>query len=68
MVVYPVSKGKEVNLALFHFRPELQGMPFHGPWSKGVDESELFDIARFESWEPEVQRWLKVRLPFAIFH
>ncbi|KAJ3807441.1 FAD/NAD(P)-binding domain-containing protein [Lentinula lateritia] len=64
MVVYPVSKGQEVNLALFHFRPELQGMPFHGPWSKGVDESELFDIAHFESWEPEVQRWLKyVRRP-----
>ncbi|KAJ4474008.1 hypothetical protein C8J55DRAFT_562652 [Lentinula edodes] len=64
MVVYPVSKGKEVNLALFHFRPELQGMPFHGPWSRGVDESELFEIAQFESWEPEVQRWLKyVRRP-----
>ncbi|KAF8823291.1 hypothetical protein HHX47_DHR10000282 [Lentinula edodes] len=59
MVVYPVSKGKEVNLALFHFRPELQGMPFHGPWSRGVEESELFEIAQFESWEPEVQRWLK---------
>ncbi|KAJ3898483.1 hypothetical protein F5879DRAFT_611971 [Lentinula edodes] len=64
MVVYPVSKGKEVNLALFHFRPELQGMPFHGPWSRGVEESELFEIAQFESWEPEVQRWLKyVRRP-----
>ncbi|KAJ4474467.1 hypothetical protein J3R30DRAFT_3509303 [Lentinula aciculospora] len=64
MIVYPVSKGKVVNLVLFQFQPESQGIPYHGPWSKEVDESEIFNVARFDSWEPEVKRWLKyVRKP-----
>ncbi|KAJ3772794.1 FAD/NAD(P)-binding domain-containing protein [Lentinula raphanica] len=64
MIVYPVSQGQEVNLALFHFQPHLRGTPYPGPWSKEVHESELFDIARFESWEPEVRQWLKhIRRP-----
>ena len=62
MVIYPVSRGKTVNLALFHLQPELQDMPYPGPWSEEVDEAELFNITRFESWEPDVTRWLKVRL------
>ncbi|KAJ3725042.1 hypothetical protein DFJ43DRAFT_585119 [Lentinula guzmanii] len=67
MIVYPVSKGQVVNLALFHFQPELQGMPYPGPWSKEVDESELFNIARFERWEPTVKHWLKVRYILLLF-
>ncbi|KIK64011.1 hypothetical protein GYMLUDRAFT_71464 [Collybiopsis luxurians FD-317 M1] len=64
MIVYPVSKGHMVNLVVFHSQPELQDMPYQGPWSKEVDETELFNITQFENWEPEVRNWLKyVRRP-----
>ncbi|KAF9070741.1 salicylate 1-monooxygenase [Rhodocollybia butyracea] len=59
VVVYPVNKGQTLNLAVFHLRPELQGVPYCEAWSKEVEIEELLNITRFESWETEVNLLLK---------
>ncbi|KAF8656075.1 hypothetical protein AX16_002775 [Volvariella volvacea WC 439] len=53
VVVYPISKGKVINVAAFHAKEELAGTTFPGPWVTNVEKDDL--LATHSHWEPELK-------------
>jgi len=52
VLVYPISRGRFVNLVVFEYHPHEKGMHFGGPWVTEVDPSYVQGL--FGGWEKEV--------------
>ncbi|KAK0450361.1 salicylate 1-monooxygenase [Desarmillaria tabescens] len=59
IVVYPVSNGTLLNVALFRHQKHLMGTSYDPPFPVQVDKAELMSRAEFSEWEPEIQAWLR---------
>ncbi|OBZ71586.1 Salicylate hydroxylase [Grifola frondosa] len=56
LVVYPVSRGQEINVVVFVSKPELEGTTYEGPWVSCATSDEV--LQAFAEWEPEVKTLL----------
>ncbi|KAL5522589.1 hypothetical protein ACEPAG_8606 [Sanghuangporus baumii] len=54
VIVYPVTKGKIINVVAFVSQPEREGTSYNNPWVTSREKSEV--IAAYEGWEAEVQQ------------
>lgn len=60
MTIYPVGHGNLINVAAFRLRHEMENTPLEGPWAQDASHAEL--VQDFDTWEPEVQAILDVRI------
>lgn len=60
LTVYPIARGRLINLAIFRARYDLENTPAppDGAWVKEVSRAEM--AHEFAQWEPEVQALLDV--------
>ncbi len=56
-VVYPVSKGKFVNVVAI-VREEPEDAVWEGPWKVDVSQREFLDV--YAGWDEEVQALIRV--------
>ncbi|KAL5499135.1 hypothetical protein ACEPAH_1653 [Sanghuangporus vaninii] len=54
VIVYPVTKGKLINVVAFVSQPEREGTLYNDPWVTSREKSEV--VAAFKGWETEVQQ------------
>ncbi|KAL5499136.1 hypothetical protein ACEPAH_1654 [Sanghuangporus vaninii] len=54
LIVYPIMKGKLVNVVAFVSHPEKEGSPYNDPWVISSEQTDL--VAAYEGWEAEVQQ------------
>ncbi|KAL5522588.1 hypothetical protein ACEPAG_8605 [Sanghuangporus baumii] len=54
LIVYPIMKGRLVNVVAFVSHPEKEGAPYNDPWVVSSEQADL--VAAYEGWEAEVQQ------------
>jgi hypothetical protein len=58
MIVFPIARGRFVNISAFEFHPHEEGTHFDGPWVADVDPSYIQGL--FQGWEKEVDEIVQV--------
>ena len=56
--MYPISRGRLVNLIAFEYHPHEEGTHFGAPWVTEVDPSYVQSL--FQGWEKEVGELVQV--------
>lgn len=61
LIVYPISKGAQINIAAFTSEPSQEGTqysPNEKDWVSDVSKEDL--LQEYDGWEPEVGALLEV--------
>ena len=59
IVVFPVQKGRFINVVPFYFDRAREDTTWEGPALRDATRDEILKM--YEGWEPEVQALLEVR-------
>ena len=59
IVVFPVQKGRFINVVPFYFDRAREDTTWEGPELRDATRDEILKM--YEGWEPEVQALLEVR-------
>ncbi|OCB84042.1 FAD/NAD-binding domain-containing protein [Sanghuangporus baumii] len=57
VIVYPVTKGKLINVVAFVSQPGREGTLYNDPWVTSREKSEV--VAAYKGWETEVQQLIQ---------
>ena len=60
IVVFPVQKGRFINVVPFYFDRAREDTTWEGPALRDATRDEILKM--YEGWEPEVQALLEVRI------
>ena len=60
IVVFPVQKGRFINVVPFYFDRAREDTTWEGPALRNATSEEILKM--YEGWEPEVQALLEVRI------
>ena len=63
IVVFPVQKGRFINVVPFYFDRAREDTTWEGPALRNATRDEILKM--YEGWEPEVQALLEVRASLA---
>lgn len=61
-MVYPISRGRLVNVAIFSANYAQEGAAHPEPWVSQADPREIMRM--FEGWETDVQQLVAVSVVF----